>query len=153
MIIYHIKKKSNFSKAGRGQRINYQQVQNYEGPQSQDNSHIIDRSSIALNSAPSNESPLQIVELDNVESVVPQIVYPPDTINYLTFTSVALVVPLDENLSYVGCKFCKFCNGNFQNDGDTRALPCGHAYHGKCIYENMVVRNRKKCLYCNKKYS
>ncbi|OMJ78950.1 hypothetical protein SteCoe_21122 [Stentor coeruleus] len=153
MIIYHIKKRSNFTQGGNKQRISYQQVQNFEGPQSQEISHINDRSSIALNSSPSNEAPLQIVELDNIENVIPQIVYPPDTINYLTFTSVALVVPLDENLSYFGCKFCKFCHGNFINDGDTRILPCGHAYHGRCIYENMVVRNRKKCLYCNKKYS
>ncbi|OMJ74527.1 hypothetical protein SteCoe_26529 [Stentor coeruleus] len=152
-IVYHVKKKSRFSQIGINKCINYQQVQNFEGFQNRDNSHINDRSSIAFNSAPSNEAPLQIVELDNVENVIPQVFYPPDIINYLTFTSVALVVPLDENLSYFGCRICKFCNRNFENDGDTRVLPCGHAYHGRCIYENMVVKNRKKCLYCNKKYN
>lgn len=77
----------------------------------------------------------------------------PEAINHLSFTTLVPVVQLDLEKAYNGIKICNVCNEKFNLDPDIRALPCGHPYHGKCIYNYMIVGNRKQCLHCLRMYA
>ncbi|OMJ66070.1 hypothetical protein SteCoe_37218 [Stentor coeruleus] len=74
-------------------------------------------------------------------------------IDHLNFTTLVQVVQLDSERAYNGIKLCMVCNEKFDMNPDIRALPCGHPYHGKCIYNHMVVGGRKQCLHCLRQYA
>ncbi|OMJ85244.1 hypothetical protein SteCoe_13480 [Stentor coeruleus] len=69
------------------------------------------------------------------------------------FLTLVPNVAIDQNLMYNGINVCKVCAQAFQINGDIRVLPCGHAYHGNCIYNLMIIQNRKTCLHCNRVYA
>ena len=73
-------------------------------------------------------------------------------ISQLTFTSAVLLVALDENFTYRGEKYCRICNSEFNPKFDHRALPCGHVFHGECIYRHMIIENKKFCPTDNAPY-
>ncbi|OMJ66071.1 hypothetical protein SteCoe_37219 [Stentor coeruleus] len=77
----------------------------------------------------------------------------PTVIDHLNFTTLVPVIQLDSEKAYNGIKLCMVCNEKFDMDPDIRALPCGHPYHGKCIYNHMVVGGKKQCLYCSMGYA
>ncbi|OMJ92107.1 hypothetical protein SteCoe_5208 [Stentor coeruleus] len=69
------------------------------------------------------------------------------------FESNVPVVQLNLKNSYNGFKVCIICQEKLAGDNDVRALPCKHPYHGKCIFNEMIIENKKKCLYCLKSYA
>lgn len=73
-------------------------------------------------------------------------------INIHNFGSVVPVVQLDIEKTYNGVKVCLVCHKEFDGDNDVRALPCGHPYHGECIYNTVISGNKKQCLCCLKLY-
>jgi hypothetical protein len=70
-----------------------------------------------------------------------------------TFLTLVPNVAVDQNLMYNGIYQCKICSQAFQLGGDARVLPCGHAYHGNCIYNLMIIQNKKTCLHCGRTYA
>lgn len=70
-----------------------------------------------------------------------------------TFLTLVPNVNVDQNLMYNGIYQCKICAQAFQLGGDTRVLPCGHAYHGNCVYNLMIIQNKKTCLHCGRTYA
>ena len=74
-------------------------------------------------------------------------------INAGTFLSYVPLVTLDEYYSYYGEKICRVCGGEFSPKSDHRILPCKHVFHGQCIYNWMVINNKKYCPVDNARYA
>lgn len=72
-------------------------------------------------------------------------------IDQYSFNMFVPVVELDEEGKHNDQNTCLICTASLTND-DTRALPCKHAFHGKCIYEMMVIYNNKTCPSCKRQY-
>ena len=68
------------------------------------------------------------------------------------FLQMVPLVILDSDLRYMGEGTCRICQNAFRSDVETRMLPCGHAFHGMCIYNNVAVGNNKYCLQCSRQF-
>ena len=68
------------------------------------------------------------------------------------FLNVVPLVNLDNSLKFFGQDNCVICKENFSFDQETRSLPCMHAFHGKCIYDTIVIGNQKTCPICRREY-
>ncbi|OMJ79048.1 hypothetical protein SteCoe_20993 [Stentor coeruleus] len=79
-------------------------------------------------------------------------IYEHESISICNFESIVPVVHLDEVKSYNGIEVCFTCQERLDGNDEVRALPCGHPYHGKCIYNMMIYQNRKQCLSCLRSY-
>jgi hypothetical protein len=73
-------------------------------------------------------------------------------INPSTFNNQVKPVTLDERESFFGQQICLFCSQRFRRGMETRVLPCGHAFHGKCIYDNVAIGYNKFCPQCKTRY-
>ena len=68
------------------------------------------------------------------------------------FGNLVPLVDLNASGGSFGEFFCKICKLCFKLDVDTRVLPCEHAFHGKCIYDFLVLQNQKYCPICKESY-
>lgn len=68
------------------------------------------------------------------------------------FLNVVPLVNLDNSLKFFEQDNCVICKENFSLDQETRSLPCMHAFHGKCIYDTIVIGNQKTCPICRREY-
>ena len=71
-------------------------------------------------------------------------------------TNFAVMVPLvnlDPTNTFIGQNTCVICKGLFSPDVDTRVLPCMHAFHGRCIYDVIILPMSKNCPVCNRQYA
>lgn len=69
-----------------------------------------------------------------------------------SFNVLVPTVIIDEKGKFNDQNTCIICSNYFTNE-EIRALPCKHAFHGKCLYEMMFVRNHKVCPICKNQYS
>ncbi|OMJ92106.1 hypothetical protein SteCoe_5206 [Stentor coeruleus] len=76
-----------------------------------------------------------------------------EDISIQNFGFVVQTIQLDIENAYNEIKVCYICQKEFDKNSDIRALPCGHPYHGKCIYNAMIIENKKQCLCCFKTYT
>jgi len=98
-------------------------------------------------------APLVIMTQGYQNSVSPAVnTFNSTKIDSANFTQMVPLVILDSDLRYMGEGTCRICQSNFRHEVETRILPCGHAFHGVCIYNNVAVGNNKYCLICNRQF-
>lgn len=73
------------------------------------------------------------------------------TIDLNSFNILVPVVMIDKKGRFNDQNTCIICANYFVNE-EIRQLPCKHAFHGKCLYEMMFVRNHKVCPICKFQY-
>lgn len=69
------------------------------------------------------------------------------------FQRVATVINLDSDFSYNQIQICKICSTKFNAFFEIRALPCGHPYHKKCLFNSILNDRLNFCLICSANFS
>lgn len=75
---------------------------------------------------------------------------PSNTNHTATFYEKTTIITLDSSNMYLKETHCRICNQTFAQNIETRILGCEHGFHGKCIYEKLLVQGQITCSTCGR---
>jgi Ring finger domain len=78
--------------------------------------------------------------------------YPSIRIDSINFNEIVRAIYPDVEGRCLNDTFCNLCSLGFNIGSEARLLPCGHCFHSKCIYDFMIIGNKKLCPTCNRLY-